>query len=156
MHTEANVIVQEALRSNYLFRGLTDAQTSELLELVQDRAFEGGDVIIRQFDKNRDLMIVLDGGARIKTFSGETLSEVGAGGVLGEISLLDEQPRSATVVSVGKSLVAVIPSAKIHALMDRDCDLKAQLLYNIGRLLCQRLRVATVQLDGALTTAALI
>ena len=150
------MIVLDALRGNYLFRGLTDAQLDSVIKLAEDRPFEGGDVIIRQFDKNRDLMIVLDGNARIKTYSGETLAEVGEGGVLGEISLLDEQPRSATVVSVEKTLVAVIPAKKLHALMDRDCTLKAQLLYNIGRVLCNRLRAANVQLDGALSSTAVV
>ncbi len=145
-----HVDLKEALKHNYLFRGLSDSQLEQMFALAKERAFTGGDVIMRQFDKNNDLMIVLSGTARIKTFSGETLAEVGSGSVIGEISLIDDQPRSATVVSVGPSSLAVIGAGPLAELLEQDVALKSQFLLNIGKLLCQRLRTANIQLDAAL------
>jgi CRP-like cAMP-binding protein len=152
MGLEGQLLVDlgEALRFNYLFRGLTPAQVQAVVDIARETTFDGGQVIVRQFDKNSDLMIILAGGALIKAFSGETLAEVGPGSVIGEISLIDDQPRSATVVASERTAVACLPSLALHNLMDHDPSLKSQLLMNIGRVLCQRLRTVNIQLDALL------
>ena len=114
----------------------------------------GGDTIVRQFGKDSDLMIVLKGLAQIKTFSGDTIAEVGRGSVMGEVSLLDQEPRSATVVSSGPSTVAVIPAEKLRLMMRHDMGMRCVMLENLARLICQRLRTANVQLDGVVAGAA--
>lgn len=146
----------EALRSNYLFRGLKEAQQDSVINLAQERAFNGGDVMVRQFDKNSDLIVILSGEARIKTFSGETIAEVGPGSIVGEISLIDDQPRSATVVAVGPTVAAVLPSGSLRGLMAGDPTIKAQLLENIGKVLCQRLRAANIELDASMPAKAAV
>lgn len=140
----------EAIRFNYLFRGLTKEQIERIAGIVEQRKLDGGDVMVRQFDRDTDMMIIVSGGARIKSFSGESLAEVGPGSVIGEVSLVDDQPRSATVVAVGTTVVAVIPGKRLAELVNEDVSLKAQLVLNIGKVLCQRLRTANVQLDAAL------
>lgn len=140
----------EAIRFNYLFRGLSKEQLDRIAEIVEQRRYDGGDTIVRQFDRDSDMMIIVTGGAKIKSFSGETLAEVGPGSVIGEVSLIDDQPRSATVVAVGTTTVAVIPGKKIADMVAQDVALKAQLVLNISKVLCQRLRTANVQLDAAL------
>ena len=143
----------QALRDNYLFRGLADSHIDDILAMTDTREFDGGDTIVRQFGKDSDLMIVLKGLAQIKTFSGDTIAEVGPGSVLGEISLLDQEPRSATVVSSGPSTVAVIPAEKLRLMMRHDMGMRCVMLENLARLICQRLRTANVQLDGVMAGA---
>lgn len=145
-----NVDVVEAIRFNYLFRGLAKEQIDRIADIVEQRRFDGGETIVRQFDRDTDMMIVVTGGAKIKSFSGESLAEVGPGSVIGEVSLIDDQPRSATVVAVGTTILAVIPGKKLAELVNEDVSLKAQLVLNISKVLCQRLRTANVQLDAAL------
>ena len=144
----------QALRDNYLFRGLADSHIDDILAMTDTREFDGGDTIVRQFGKDSDLMIVLKGLAQIKTFSGDTIAEVGPGSVLGEISLLDQEPRSATVVSSGPSTVAVIPAEKLRLMMRHDMGMRCVMLENLARLICQRLRTANVQLDGVVAGAS--
>lgn len=144
----------QALRDNYLFRGLSDSHIDDILAITDTREYMGGDTIVRQFGKDSDLMIVLKGLAQIKTFSGDTIAEVGPGSVLGEISLLDQEPRSATVVSSGPSKVAVIPAEKLRLMMRHDMGMRCVMLENLARLICQRLRTANVQLDGVVAGAA--
>lgn len=140
----------EAIRSNYLFRGLPDETIDALADMAENRRFEGGETIVRQFDRNNDLMILLDGEARIRTFSGETIAELGPGSIFGEVSLVDDGPRSATVAAVGPTSVLAIPGEKLRQMMDRDSNLRATLVLNIARVLAQRLRTANIQLDAAL------
>ncbi len=117
------------------------------------KAFAGGDTLVRQFGQDTDLMIVLRGKAQIKTFSGDTIAEVGPGSVLGEVSLIDHEPRSATVVSSGETQVAIIPSGKLKEMMRHDMGMRCVVMENLAKLICQRLRSANVQLDGMMAGA---
>lgn len=139
--------IQDAI-SQTLGRGLSDEDSWKIAELAEVKKFQGGDTIVRQFDKNSDLIIVLDGTAQIKTFKDELISEIGAGSIIGEISLVDEQPRSATIRSILYTEVAIIPATKLRALLEQDPKLASAVYKNIAQTLCTRLRHATIHLDG--------
>ena len=80
--------------------------------------------------------------------SDEMVAELHPGSIIGEMSLVDDLPRSASARSVGESTVAVIPSAEIRQLMEDNVAIKATLMTNIARTLASRLRVAMIHLDG--------
>ena len=144
----------QALRDNYLFRGLSAAHIDEILAIASTKSFDGGDTILRQFGRDHDLMVVLKGLALIKTFSGDPIAEVGPGTVLGEVSLIDTEPRSATVTAKGACTVAVIPAEGLQNLMKHDIGMRCVMMENLAKVLCQRLRSANVQLDSAMSPAA--
>jgi CRP/FNR family transcriptional regulator, cyclic AMP receptor protein len=91
--------------------------------------------------------VVIEGNIRINTFKGEKIAEGGPGSVVGEMSLIDKNPRSATVVSIGKCKVGVIPSDHLWKLMLEDPILARKILFNIAQVLSTRLRAANVHLD---------
>lgn len=130
----------KTLRYNYIFRGLSRDVIAGIAALADIRTYKGGDVIVRQYDTNSDLIIILDGSARIKSVDEETLAEFGPGSIVGEISLIDDEPRSATVTAVGEVRAAVIPSKQLHAVMDMDAEVGKVIMTNIARVLCRRMR----------------
>lgn len=140
--------LKEAVKHNYLLRDLPGDGLDAVVSLATFSEFSGGDVIIREFDKNTDLFILLEGNARINTFGGEKLAEIGPGGIVGEISLIDEQPRSATVVSMGATKAARISSEKLRDLLRQRHDIASALYRNLALVLCTRIRTANLQLDG--------
>lgn len=143
--------IQDAI-ARTLGRGLGEADVWKIASLAETKKFKGGDTIVRQFDKNSDLIIVLDGSAQISSFKDELISEVGPGSIIGEISLVDEQPRSATIRSIQYTEVAVIPAGNLKALLDKDSALAASVYKNIAQTLCTRLRHATIHLDGLMSS----
>lgn len=146
--------ILEAIRSNYLFSGLSNEQLMVLNDIFSTKSFLGGEQLTRQFERSSDLMILLSGSARITSFSGETIAEVGAGSLIGEMALIDDQPRSATVTAIGDVKVAVLPHAQLQSLLERDSDMAAKMTMNIAKVLVQRLRAANMQLDEALVKAS--
>jgi CRP-like cAMP-binding protein len=128
--------------------GLKEAQTALLASIARTREFDGGEVLIRQFDRNSDLILLLEGRAKIYGFSDKELKEVGAGSVFGEMSLVDDQPRSASVRGAGKGKAAIFSSKDLRDLLMSNPDIAARIYENIARVLCSRLRVATIELDG--------
>lgn len=139
--------IQDAIEQT-LGRGMSQEMVWKITMLAERKRFQGGEVIVRQFDKNSDLIIILDGNAQIKTFKDEMIAEVGPGSLIGEVSLVDEQPRSATIRSIQFTDVAILPAAKLRELIERDSALAAGVYKNIAQTLCTRLRHATIHLDG--------
>ncbi len=140
--------VHEALRSNYLMQGLSECQISDVANIATVKNFNGGDTIVRQFARDNDLLIVLAGKARINSFSGELIAEASEGSVIGEMSLIDDKPRSATVVSIGDSQMVTIPNQELWNLMNTEPEIAKVILFNVSRILTARLRAANVALDS--------
>ena len=136
-----------ALQNNYLMQGLNVAQISQIAQITSTKEFNGGETLVRQFAKDADLMIILDGSAKIKSFSGEEIAAAGPGSVIGEMSLIDEKPRSATVVAAGQVKAASISNSELWGLMDSEPQIAKVILLNIARILTARLRAANVALD---------
>src|SRR5690349_2094159 len=100
---ETTIDLADALKNTYMLRGLSPEQVEKVVSIAQSKDFQGGDTIVRQFSQDSDLMLVLEGDIRINSFSGDKIAEAGPGSIIGEMALVDEKPRSATVVSVGRS-----------------------------------------------------
>ena len=95
------------------------------------------------------------GTASVKVGAGQRrekrLASFSAGAVFGEIALLDEQPRSATVVADEDVVCYVLPEESYRALVRDHQSIAITLLRNLGRELSQRLRRASAaisQLEG--------
>lgn len=139
--------LNSALQNNYVMQGLNVAQISLISQITTIKDFNGGDTLVRQFAKDADLLIILEGTAKIKTFSGEEIAQAGPGSVIGEMSLIDEKPRSATVIAAGPVRAAAISNTDLWKLMDSEPEIAKTILLNISRILTARLRAANVALD---------
>jgi CRP-like cAMP-binding protein len=138
------MLTVQGLTDHPLFQGLSESQANALLAQAAERTYNGGDVILRQFEKNNDMLIVTSGEVGIRGFSGDMVARLGPGSVVGEISLIDDEPRSATVVAIGLTSAVVLPNAAIRDLMDADAGLKATIMENLAKILCARLRASNL------------
>ncbi len=139
------------LREVGLFGGLDDETLSVLCrELPVDRVGVGTRVV-SEGDPAREMFVVLDGELevlkRTRTGSEIRVAMLGPGGWFGEMSILDVQPRSASVRALAPSRMMRLSAENVDRLLYRR-DLKAYALFvmNIARELSRRLRVA----DGIL------
>lgn len=137
----------DVIRVSYLADGLTDDDVDCIVQIASEVRFEDGQEVVRRADPNRDLFLVLEGLTVIEGERGQVIAKIGSGKVLGEVALIDDKPRSATVVSVGVTRLAHIPEAKLKALMDERPQMAVHLLRNIGRTLAERLRDANLQIE---------
>lgn len=138
----------KTLSYNYVFRGLPRNVVAGFAAIADVRTYQGGDVLVQQLDFNSDVLILLEGQARIQSLSGEAVAEFGPGSIVGEISLIDEQPRSATVVAAGDVKAAVIPAEMFRGMLADDPPTAVTILMNISQVLCRRLRTMNVQIDA--------
>lgn len=134
--------VKDAIRESYLAQGFTEEQLEKLYAIALRRSYADGEPILRQFDDNKDLLILASGQASILTVIGEPIGVVKAGMPLGEMSFLDDKPRSVSVVSSGPCEAVILPAEPLRQILRDRPDIMLSALLNISRVLCARLRAA--------------
>ena len=132
--------LRKTLGRNYAFRGLPESVIATMAGLAVKRPFQTEDVLIERFGPGTDLLVILDGAACIHSPKGEVMADFGPGSIVGEISLVDEQPRSATVIATTNGTAASIPIDALRGAIRMDPGVGLVIMTNIARILCLRLR----------------
>lgn len=140
-----------AARFPGLAAGLDSAQVERLLAALQVFEVQSGEAVIAEWTKTDALFLVWEGEltASTDTPHGEqVVGRVGPGDLLGDVSLLDPGPATATVVADQGCVALRLPRAEFEELRASDPVLASALLRSLLRSLSARVRSATVQLDG--------
>jgi CRP/FNR family cyclic AMP-dependent transcriptional regulator len=139
-----------------IFGGLPDSALHRLLELMQLRVCNAGQIICREGDPAREMFIVHTGGVEVRkrAHDGEAcLARLHAGDEFGEMSLIDIQPRSASVVACEPTELYVLGNMDLLTLYEEDLASYTFFLQNLCRELSRRLRLANGVIIDAVTSA---
>jgi CRP/FNR family cyclic AMP-dependent transcriptional regulator len=90
--------VAETLKRLPLFAGVNDRDLGRLAKVMSERTFAEGEAVTTEGKSGIGFFVIEDGNATVSV-KGEILRTLGPGDHLGEIALIDEGPRSATVVA---------------------------------------------------------
>jgi CRP/FNR family transcriptional regulator, cyclic AMP receptor protein len=142
----------ELLRRVPLFALLTDDQLHAIGEGVERRRLRRGEVIVEQAKQSNTLFILLTGQARVYIVGPRgrevTLATLRPGDHLGEMSLIDDVPHSATVCAETACDVLVLGRPQFAGCLPQSNSLSFAILLGLVR----RLRGANRQI----TTLALV
>jgi len=125
------------LKSIPLFEGVPDADLRALAERTVTRNYPKQAIILNEGDESDTLYLILSG--RVKIYladeSGKELilAIKGAGQYFGEM-VLDEQPRSASVMTLEPSQFAILPRADFRAFLLAHPEVSLQLIHNLIRV----------------------
>jgi CRP/FNR family cyclic AMP-dependent transcriptional regulator len=109
--------VPEVLRSIPLFQGMTDRAIDAIAGLAEDASFPTGAELTREGEPGESFIVIVDGRASVE-IGGRRVRELAAGDYLGEISLIDGRPRTATVTALEPITALLVPRAGFERLMD--------------------------------------
>ncbi len=137
----------EVFKKNYLVSGLPDEAVREIAELGEYRQEKEGRHLITLGSKSSDLFVILEGKVSIISQSGERLGVIGPGSVLGEVALVDAQPRSATGICEGDVCCAQLPANTLRSYMAKNQNHGFLMLSNLARVLSGRLRNTNVAME---------
>jgi CRP/FNR family transcriptional regulator, cyclic AMP receptor protein len=90
-------------------------------------AYAPNEVIFKEGDPGNVMYIVVEGELDI-IMHGKFIETVGVGGVVGELSLLDAQPRAATVTARTDALVAPIDNKRFELLIQNSPEFAIQVM----------------------------
>jgi small-conductance mechanosensitive channel/CRP-like cAMP-binding protein len=97
-----------------LFAPLDPEQRNELAARAVERLYGRGERLVRQGDAGGSMFVVQRGRVRVVEESGRELAVFGAGGYVGEMSMLTGQPRSATVEAVEECQVVELTAESLR------------------------------------------
>lgn len=150
----------DLLKNVGLFGGIDPKILDELAAALEVVQADVGDTVVSEGEQAREMFVVLGGELEVlkrdKTGQGEArVALLGPFDWFGEMSIVDIQPRSATVRAVAPSALLRMTGDDVDRLLYRR-DLKAYtlLIMNIARELSRRLRVADGILASLVTSVA--
>lgn len=128
------------LESAELFRNLDPETQGAIRRLAQEKSFGVGQEIFRAGDPGDGLYVVKTGlveiSGQLGTDERQVFSQVAAGGVFGEMSVIEQLPRSAFAIVVQPATVYFLPSQRMVELIERTPMLALAFM----KLVSQRLR----------------
>lgn len=136
--------IRSALRRVRLFDGMATEGLDQIAAITTQRQLGSGNYVFREGDTGDKLYIVLQGKVRIsRTVPGmgeEALAVLGPGEAFGEMSLIDDFPRSADALVHESCQLAEISRESLEELLFLNKDLAFEILWNFVKMLSSRLR----------------
>ena len=129
----------EILRRIPLFQHMTYKELLAILAIARGRQFEKGQTIIQEGEQGDALFVLFRGRVDVMK-SGLNIAQLKAGGHFGEMGLVDQAPRSATVIAAEDTSAISIDRDSLLKLMRRDSLLAVKLLWSFVQVMSERLR----------------
>jgi len=107
----------DVLRAVPLFQGMTDRSVTAVAELAERATYATGDTLVREGEPGETFIVLTSGDADVSQ-AGTSIRALTAGDFLGEISLIDGGPRTATVTATSPIEALVIDRTGFRRLMD--------------------------------------
>ena len=138
----------ELIRRVPLFSMLTPSQAEAVAEAVIKRRFKRGEMIVEQGKKSNALFIILTGRARVLTADARgrevILANMAPGDYIGEMSLIDNEPHSASVRTEVQTDVLMLGRVEFARCLPENTSMA----YAVMKGLVQRLRSADRKIES--------
>ena len=105
------------LKAIRIFSELEDAHLAKIAAFADERSVSEGDTIVREGDFSEDLITIEEGTAAVKR-GGETVAELGPGDFFGEIGVMQNEMRAATVVATSPMRLITLTHFDLRRLRD--------------------------------------
>jgi len=140
----------EQLRNIPLFHDLPEHELDTLSHKVTERCYQAGEALMRKGEPGTSLFLIVDGMVKIVGESGQgeelILNRCGAGETIGEMSLFDLSPRSASAIALTLTRTLELDHASFSEAITQRPELSKVLI----RSMSSRLRFATTYIEKAI------
>jgi CRP/FNR family transcriptional regulator, cyclic AMP receptor protein len=147
----------EILAQIDIFSGLPQGHLRRVVDIGVDEQYKTGATIFKEGEPGDKFYLIVEGAVRISRFvpgmGEEALAVLRAPAYFGEMSLIDDAPRSATAVSHERCRLFVVHRRDLEDLLFVDRDLAYELLWNWVRTLSRRLRATNDKMTFLATTS---
>ena len=124
----------ELLKRVPLFNGCSKGELRELAKSADELDIREGTVLTREGRPGREFFVLVDGTARV-TKAGKKVADLGAGDWFGEIALITNSPRTATVTATSPGDILVITDRRFRSVVETMPSIALKVLATIGERL---------------------
>jgi CRP-like cAMP-binding protein len=122
-----------------LFHGLNKRHLNQLAKRFIPRDYKSGEVIVRQGKGGEGMFTILSGSAEalVETSDGEKtiVNTFGPGNFFGEVAMLDDGPRTASVVATADTECLVLTRSDFLAVLRNDGEMATEIAMALARRL---------------------
>ncbi len=122
----------DALGRAPLFEGLSKDELRALAKVTEDLEVDAGKVLCREGEAAREFFVIVDGRVEVSR-DGRPLSTLADGDFFGEIALIEDLPRTATVIATSPLRFFVLTRQAFRSLLSRQPEVENKILRALAR-----------------------
>jgi CRP/FNR family cyclic AMP-dependent transcriptional regulator len=122
----------DLLRHVPLFSGLDRRDLRDVASTMKERRFNAGDVLAREGQSGVGFFVIEEGEARVEV-GGRQVARLGPGNYFGEIALIAESPRTATVTAETSMLALGMTSWEFRPIVETNASIAWKLLEALAK-----------------------
>lgn len=122
----------QALKRAPLFEGLSKKELTQLARVTEDLEIPAGQVLCREGDTGREFFVIVDGEADISS-GGRSVAARSGGDFVGEIALLENTERTATVTAKTPLRVFVLTRQDFRHLVRENPSVEQKVMRALAR-----------------------
>ena len=131
LHKDAKI---DLLKNVPLFAGCSKTELQRIASLADELDLGDGATLIREGERGREFIVIAEGTVKV-TRSGKQLRELGAGDFIGEIALVADVPRTATVTATSPVRLLVVTDRAFRGLLEQMPSIAKKVLQSLGERL---------------------
>jgi CRP/FNR family transcriptional regulator, cyclic AMP receptor protein len=124
----------EFLQAVPLFTNCSKTELQRIASLADELDLADGATLIREGERGREFLVIVDGTVRV-TRKGKKIRDLGAGDFIGEIALVSDVPRTATVTATSAVRLLVITDRAFRGLIEQMPSIATKVLQSLGERL---------------------
>jgi len=138
----------------YIFGLLTDADIEWMARIGHRRKISDGEILIEEGGESDWLILLLEGEVQVSAKGYGRVARMGAGEIIGEISLVDSAPPSATIAALGDGHALFLDKAQLLQKLADDEGFGSRFYKALAVFLADRLRATRQTTAKVLTDVA--
>jgi CRP/FNR family transcriptional regulator, cyclic AMP receptor protein len=124
----------ELIRHVPLFSQCSRRELTQIAGIADEIDLRDGKVLIREGERAREFFVLLDGTAEV-TKDGRRINTLGPGDFFGEIALVSNSPRTATVTATSPVHTLVITDRSFRRLLEESPEIQRKVLVALAERL---------------------
>jgi CRP/FNR family transcriptional regulator, cyclic AMP receptor protein len=132
----------DVLRQVPLFAGLDDEDLGRLANQMKERRFSEGNPMTSEGRGGAGFFVITEGNATVSV-AGEPKATLGAGDYFGEIALIADSPRTATITAETPLLALGLTSWEFRPIVETNASIAWKMLETLARMFGESQRAAT-------------
>ncbi|MCU0288241.1 MAG: cyclic nucleotide-binding domain-containing protein [Acidobacteria bacterium] len=147
-----DTFILNVLKGMDIFSDVDDHSIRNLSALFEEKIYSQEEIIIEEGEMGNSMMIITSGQVRVSQTQGPDLEEalivLKEGDVFGEMALIEDLPRSATIIAHTNVIIFEISRDHFIDYITRDSENGLKIVLKLAKILSSRLRETDVKLKA--------